>query len=76
MNNLDFVNNKFNLSIQDIDNLYHIINNYKKDRGYCVSTVVLIVMKSLEYKGKDMFEFLTNVYYNWPTYLKNMSNEK
>lgn len=76
MSNLDFVNNKFNLSIQDIDNLYHIINNYKKDRGYCVSTVVLIVMESLEYKGKDMFEFLTNVYYNWLTYLKNMSNEK
>lgn len=58
MSNLDFVNNKFNLSIQDIDNLYHIINNYKKDRGYCVSTVVLIVMESLEYKGKTCLNFL------------------
>ena len=64
---MDFINNKFNLSIQDIDKLYHIMNNLKKDRGYSLSTITLMVMERFD---------LTDVYYNWDTYLKTMNDEK
>lgn len=73
---MDFINNKFNLSIQDIDKLYHIMNNFKKDRGYSLSTITLMVMERFDLTGKDMYNFLVDVYYNWDTYLKTMNDEK
>lgn len=73
---MDFINNKFNLSIQDIDKLYHIMNNLKNDRGYSLSTITLMVMERFDLTGKDMYNFLVDVYYNWATYLKTMNNEK
>lgn len=73
---MDFINNKFNLSIQDIDKLYHIMNNLKKDRGYSLSTITLMVMERFDFTGKDMYNFLVDVYYNWATYLKTMNDEK
>jgi len=73
---MDFINNKFNLSIQDIDKLYHIMNNLKKDRAYSLSTITLMVMERFDLTGKDMYNFLVDVYYNWDTYLKTMNDEK
>lgn len=73
---MDFINNKFNLSIQDIDKLYHIMNNLKKDRCYSLSTITLMVMERFDLTGKDMYNFLVDVYYNWDTYLKTMNDEK
>ncbi len=73
---MDFINNKFNLSIKDIDKLYYIMNNLKKDRGYSLSTITLMVMERFDLTGKDMYNFLVDVYYNWDTYLKTMNDEK
>lgn len=49
---MDFINNKFNLSIQDIDKLYHIMNNLKKDRGFSLSTITLMVIERFDLTGK------------------------
>lgn len=52
------------------------MNNLKKDRGYSLSTITLMVMERFDLTGKDMYNFLVDVYYNWDTYLKTMNDEK
>lgn len=74
MSNLNFENNKFNLTVQDIDKLYRIMDNLKRDRGYSVSTIVLMVMERFDYTGIDMYNFLVDVYFNWGAYLNSNNN--
>lgn len=52
------------------------MNNLKKDRGYSLHAIVIMIMKRFDLTGKDIFNFLTNVYYNLPTYVKKMNDEK
>lgn len=40
------------------------MNNLKKNRGYSLHTIVIMIMECFDLIGKDIFNFLTNVYYN------------
>ena len=50
------------------------MNNLKKDRGYSLHTIVIMIMECFDLIGKDMYNFLVDFYYNWDTYLKNMND--
>ena len=40
------------------------MNNLKKDRGFSLSTITLMVMERFDLTRKDMYNFLVDVYYN------------